>query len=124
MQTNPYPARNQKITGQSPSLSSQPPMIGAIAGASPKIICTWPIARCAAGPVSRSGITARATMVPPPAQRPWITRKTSSTGRFGASAQPTEARVKIAVEAMITGRRPSASDSGPWNRLITANASM
>jgi len=43
--------RNQKISGQSPPPSRiQPPMMGAMAGAMPKIIDTWLISRCASGP--------------------------------------------------------------------------
>ena len=58
--TTPNAVRNQKIERQSPTVSKAPPRIGAKAGASPKIIDTWLIRRCASGPEKRSRITARA----------------------------------------------------------------
>ena len=36
------------------------------------------------------------------------------------SAAPTEASAYSSMPAIITGLRPSASDTAPWNRLITA----
>ena len=95
-------------------------MIGAIAGAMPNTIDTWLIRRWASLPWSTSRITARPTIRPTPADRPCSARNASRVGRSGASAQPTEARVKMPSPPRITGRRPMASDSGPWTMLISA----
>jgi hypothetical protein len=97
-------------------------MIGAIAGAMPKIIDTWLISRCASSPDSTSRITARPTIMPTPALSPCSARNTSSVGRSVASAQPTDASAKTASPARITRRRPTASDSGPCTTLINAYA--
>ncbi len=42
--------RNQKMTRHDPSATSHPPTMGATAGASPKIIVTRLMSRCAAAP--------------------------------------------------------------------------
>ena len=47
---SPSRARNQKISGHGPTCSSSPPTIGATAGATPKIIITLLIRRCASSP--------------------------------------------------------------------------
>src|SRR6476661_2352168 len=99
-------------------------MIGAIAGATPKMTATWLIIRCALGPSNRSRITVRLTIVDPPAARPWATRPTRSHPSDGAKAHATDATAYTASEPRMTGRRPIASDSGPWKRLIDAKASM
>ena len=67
-------------------------------------------------------MTVRLTITPPPALSPWRTRKNSSVERSVERAQPTEASTKTVTPAIITGRRPSASESGPWNGLITPKA--
>ena len=67
-------------------------MIGAIAGAMPKIIDTWLISRCASSPCSTSRITARPTIRPTPADRPCSARNASSVpGRATARSRPTPA---------------------------------
>ena len=65
----------------------------------------------------------RLTITPPPALRPCSTRQTSSTSSEGASAQPTDATANSVTPTTITGRRPTASEIGPWNGLISPNAS-
>ncbi len=105
--------RNQKIACQSRQPRIQPPTIGAIAGATPKIIEMLLISRCASSPCSASRTTARPTIRPTPADRPWMARKNSICGIVSDIAQPTEARPNTAMPARITGRRPRASDSGP-----------
>ena len=95
-------------------------MIGAMAGAMPKIIDTWLINLCASSPCSTSRITARPTIRPTPALNPCSARNASSVVRSGASAQPTEARVNTASPPRITRRRPMASDNGPCTTLISA----
>ena len=98
-------------------------MIGAIAGATPKIIDTWLISRCASSPCSTSRITARPTIRPTPADSPCSARNSSSVVRSRDSAQPTEASVNTTSPPRITLRRPIASDSGPCTMLIAAYAS-
>ena len=115
---------NQKTVCHGPTWISSPPTIGAIAGATPKITATWLIIRWALGPSKRSRMTVRLTIVEPPAARPWATRPTSSHSSDGANAHATDATAYTSSEPMITGRRPTASESGPWKRLIDANASM
>ena len=95
-------------------------MIGAIAGATPKIIEIWLISRCASSPSSASRTTARPTIRPTPADNPCTARKNSIIGILVDSAQPTEASAKTAMPARITGRRPSASDKGPCTSDIAA----
>ena len=63
-------ARNQKIIGQCAKAMIQPPMIGAMAGAMPKIIDTVDINRCAAAPSKQSRMIARPTIMPAPADMP------------------------------------------------------
>ena len=89
------------------------PTIGAIAGATPKMTATWLIIRWAFGPSKRSRMTVRLTIVEPPAARPWATRPTSSHSSDGANAHATDATAYTSSEPMITGLRPTASDSGP-----------
>ncbi len=115
---------NQNTVCQGPTWISNPPTMGATAGATPKITATWLIIRCAFGPSKRSRMTVRLTIVEPPAASPWATRPTSSHSSVGANAHATDAAAYTTSEPMITGRRPMASDSGPWKRLIDANASM
>ncbi len=93
-------------------------MIGAIAGATPKIIDTWLISRCASAPWYRSRITARPTITPTPAVTPCSARNTSSVVISRDSAQPIEAPMNSTSPPMITRLRPNASDSGPCARLI------
>jgi hypothetical protein len=89
----------------------------------PKIIETWLIRRCASWPCNTSRITARPTIRPTPALNPCSARNHSSIGSEVDSAQPTEASTNTTRPARITGRRPSASESGPCTRLIAAYAS-
>lgn len=112
--------RNQKIAGQRSQPRIQPPRIGARAGAMPKIIDTWLISFCAYWPWNTSRITARPTIRPTPADMPCSARKASSIGRLVDMAQPTEASVNTVSPPRITRLRPTASDSGPWTRLISA----
>ena len=109
---------NQKIVCQGPTWSSRPPTTGAIAGATLKISITRLIRRCASAPSNTSRMTVRLTITPPPTKRPWSTRHARSTGSDGASAQPTDAAAYATRPPSITGRRPTASDSGPQNGLI------
>jgi len=81
------------------------------------------MARCAWSLENTSRTIARLMIWPAPALRPWIARKNSSTGRLGERAQPMEAAMNRMVPPMMTGLRPSASDSGPCSRLITAKDS-
>ncbi|GAE53860.1 hypothetical protein XPR_0495 [Xanthomonas arboricola pv. pruni MAFF 301420] len=118
--TSPNATRNQKISGQPAPLSRiQPPMIGAIAGAMPKIIDTWLISRCASAPWNRSRITARPTIMPTPADSPCSARNASRVGRSCDSAQPTEPAMNSTSPPRITRLRPQASDSGPCAMLIS-----
>ena len=95
-------------------------MIGAIAGAMPKIIDTWLIRRCASSPCSTSRITARPTIRPTPADRPCSARNASNVPRSIDNAQPTDASVNTTSPPRITLRRPIASDSGPCTTLVSA----
>ena len=95
-------------------------MIGATAGAMPKIIDTWLISFCAYGPWYTSRITARPTISPTPADMPCSARNASSVGRLVDSAQPMDASANTVRPPRITRRRPIASDSGPCTRLISA----
>ena len=100
------------------------PMIGAIAGAMPKMTATWLISRCASAPSKRSRMIVRLTIVEPPAASPCTTRPTSNHSSDGAKAHATDATPYAASETTMTGLRPIASDSGPWKTLIAAKASM
>ena len=83
---------NQNVIGHGPACSSTPPITGAMAGASEKIIITRLISRWASGPSNTSRMTVRLTITPPPALSPCSTRNTSRLSRVGDRAQPTEAR--------------------------------
>ena len=85
MPYRPTPANAQR---QSPSSSSQPPMIGAIAGARAKIIITRAMRRCASAPSNRSRITTRETIVAAPALMPCSIRSSTSEPRLGAMMLP------------------------------------
>jgi len=76
---------------QLPTPSSQPPTIGASAGARPKIIAMWLITRCAWSSAYTSRTIARLMICPAPADSPCTARNTSRTARFGETAQPIEA---------------------------------
>ncbi|MNW14976.1 hypothetical protein D3C71_2133440 [compost metagenome] len=65
-------------------------------------------------------MTARPTIKPTPADKPWTARKHSSAVRSVAKAHAAEARVNTASPPRITLRRPIASDSGPCTTLIKA----
>jgi hypothetical protein len=92
---------------------TQPPMMGAMAGASENTSMVLLISRCALVPSNRSRTTARATVGPMPAARPCSTRQNSSVPKVGARKQPTEPAVYSTSPPITTRRRPSASDSGP-----------
>ena len=66
-------------------------MIGATAGATPKIIMTRLMSRWASAPSNMSRTMVRLTITPPPALSPCSTRNPRSTGRLVENAQPTEA---------------------------------
>src|SRR5690625_5204702 len=124
MSSSPYPATVQKIRGHCPTVSSHPPTMGAIAGAMEKIIITWLMSFCACAPPNRSRMTTRETTVAAPATSTCNTKPTKTHRRFGARAASTIAAAKPVRPAIITGLRPTASESGPWKMLITANATM
>ena len=63
-------ARNQKMLRQLDQPSSQPPTMGARAGATPKIIDICDMARWAGWPENTSRTTVRPTIMPPPAKTP------------------------------------------------------
>ena len=67
-------------------------MIGAMAGARPKISATRLIRRWACSPSYMSRMTVRLTIVAPPALRPWTTRPASSSSKVGATVQASEPR--------------------------------
>ena len=119
----PTSPRNQKIACQSRCTNSQPPIKGAIAGATPKKIVTCDITRCASAGGNMSRMIARATTVPAPADKPCSARNATSQPIDGASAQPADASVKTTIPASTTGRRPKLSASAPWNRFIAAKPS-
>ncbi len=72
---------------------TQPPMMGAAAGAIENTSIMLLISRCAFAPSKRSRTTARATVGPMPAAMPCSTRKASSTPKVGASRHPIEPMV-------------------------------
>ena len=113
-------ASSQKIIGQRANATTQPPTIGAMAGATPKIIETVDISRCAAAPSKQSRMIARPTIRPAPADIPCSARNTSNSPMLVDSAQPIEASTNAATPTRMTGRRPSASDTGPCNSDISA----
>ena len=94
-----------------------------MAGARPKISATRLISRWACSPSNMSRMTVRLTIVAPPAASPWTTRPANSSSKVGAKVQATDATAYTLIEARMTGRRPSESDSGPWKMLIAAKAS-
>ena len=67
-------------------------MIGAMAGARPKINATRLIRRCACSPSYMSRMTVRLTIVAPPALRPWTIRPAISSSKVGATVQASEPR--------------------------------
>jgi hypothetical protein len=101
---------------------SQPPITGASAGASPKIMVMSDSRRCASWPGKLSRTMARPTTHPTPADKPCTPRKNSSWGKLWAKVQPIDPSTKIARQPSITGRRPNESDRAPWNSVITAKA--
>ena len=113
-------ARNQNTDCQPASTYSCAPIIGAIAGATPKKIVTCDITRCASAGGYMSRITARDTTMPAPVARPCTARHTISWPIVCDSAQPTEPSVNSATPHRMTGRRPKLSASAPWNRFISA----
>lgn len=121
---DPKPAWKAKTSRQSPTWSSPPATTGAIAGAIPKIITTRLMSRWATSPSKRSRMTVRLTMTPAPALSPWTTRKRRSQPKVGANAVASEASAYTATPQVSMGRRPMASERGPWKMLITAKASM
>lgn len=81
-------------------------MIGAMAGAMPKIIDTWRISRCASGPLNRSRIIARPTIIPTPADRPCSARNASNLGKSCDSAHPIEPAMNNASPPRIIRSAP------------------
>src|SRR5690625_4416772 len=124
MSSSPYPATVEKPRGHCPAVTGPPPTMAAIAGAMEKIIITWLMSFCACAPANRSRMTTRETIVAAPANDPCRNRATKSHPRLGASAASTFAAAKLVRPAIITGLRPTASESGPWKMLITAKATM
>ncbi len=88
-------------------VSSQPPTIGASAGARPKIIAICDITRWARWPGKMSRTMARLMICPAPALRPCTARPTSSNARLGASAHAVEASTNRPLPTRITGLRPT-----------------
>ena len=116
----PMAVSSQKILCQPRLTNSQPPMIGAMAGARPKKMVIWLITFCAWVGGNMSRTIARETTTPAPHDRPCMARKTISWVTFCASAQPRLAKVKAIRPHKITGRRPKLSASAPWNKFIKA----
>ena len=114
------PVNTQKMPCQPSSGNNNAPTIGAITGATPKIIITRDIITCAAGPSRLSRMTARPTTRPAPAHTPCKPRQASSMANEVDTAAPTEASEYTSMPATITGLRPIASEIAPWNRLIVA----
>ena len=121
--TTPTTARNQKIERQPRPTKSQPPMIGAIAGARPKKSVTSDIRRCASSAPKRSRIIARPTTMPAPTERPCTTRhRMSPCTRVGERRAHRGERVHARAPPGSPGRRPKLSESAPWNRNMTPKA--
>ena len=120
--STPTPVKNQNTLCQPRCTDSQPPTMGAMAGATPKKIVTCAMTRCACVGGNMSRITARDTTMPAPADRPCSARNATNCPMLCDSAQPREASVKTARPHSTTGRRPKLSDREPWNNVMKANA--
>ena len=94
---------------------SQPPRIGAIAGASPNTIMMCDMIRCACdwSCENLSCTIACPITEPAPAASPCSARHTSSQPNVGANAAPSDDSVYTVSAIKITGRRPNESDSVP-----------
>ena len=114
---------NQKIERQPISTSSQPPMIGAMAGATPKKSVIWLIRRCACTAAKRSRTIARPTTMPAPQLMPCSARPAISTPMRSAKAQIRLASANRTSPPRMTGRRPKLSESAPCSSIITENPS-
>ena len=80
-----------KIARQMATATIQPPMIGAIAGETEKIIVTSDIIRSASAPEYRSRMIARPMTTPAPADRPCKMRHAHRYSMLCTAAQPSEA---------------------------------
>ncbi len=56
---------------------------------------------------------ARPMIIPPPALKPWSTRKAMRDSMLQAHMHPTEASAKMATITSVTLRRPKLSDRAP-----------
>ncbi len=81
---------NQNTERQPKASCSQPPRMGAIAGASANISIICDITRCAMLPAKLSRMMARPTTIPPLADKPCAMRHNNNACAFGAMAQPME----------------------------------
>ena len=120
MSTTPTATRNQNTECQPRCTKSQPPSSGATAGATPKKMVTCDITRCASAGGNMSRMMARDTTMPAPADMPCSARKNTRAPMELLIAQPSDASVNTESPHSTTGRRPTLSDSAPWNRFITA----
>ncbi len=80
----------RKIQRQPRVAWSQPPRIGATAGAMPKTMPMNDMVRWAWAPVKRSPTMARPTTWPAPAEIPCKNRKAMNQPKLGAQAAPSE----------------------------------
>jgi len=100
------------------SANNQPPMIGAIAGATPKNRVIWLIKRCACPPYRGHARSARPTTTPAPQLIPWRRAGNECTDVSGGRADQAGERERSQAPSMI-GRRPKLSDNAPCNSIIT-----
>ncbi len=99
---------------------TRPPIEGARIGAAPITSISRDIRMAAACPSARSRTTARGITMLAEAAKAETARKPASQAIEGASAQPTQARVKPAVPIISGRRRPNRSETVPWVICPTA----
>ena len=95
-----------KIARQDAKARKPAPSVGAIAGATPRMIETAVMRSRASRPSKQSRTIARGRMPAAPAPNPWSRRATSSMAIVGADAQAKLEMAKIARPTRITGLRP------------------
>ncbi len=118
-----YSVRKPKMARQPASARTQPPMMGAMAGASANIMALCAISRCAAGPSATSRTTARLTTMPAPPLIPCRARASHRCSMVVANMTAREASMNTASAATTTARRPKRSDRAPCHRDMSANGS-
>ncbi len=113
----------RKIHRQLAYVLRKPPSAGAITGATRAGQVRYAMALTSSDLAVVRSTTSRptGTISAPPA--PWSTRATVSIGRLVATAQPTEARVKIATAVVKIRRAPKRSVSQPLIGMSTATVS-